>query len=97
MPRYLLLLRYTQRGIDNVKNTLARIDTARQAFRSKGAVLREVYLTMGQYDLFAIMEAPDDETAAQLVLELGAQGNVRTETVRAFNEDEFQRILYEIP
>lgn len=97
MPTYLLLLRYTQRGLNHAKSTLAQIDTARQAFRSKGAVLKEVYLTMGQYDLFAIMEAPDDETAAQLVLELGSEGEVRTETVRAFNEDEFQRILYELP
>ncbi len=97
MATYLLLLRYTQRGLDHVKSTLGKIDTTRQAFRARGAVLREIYLTMGQYDLVAIMEAPDDETAAQLVLELGSQGNVRTETVRAFNEDELQRIVYELP
>ena len=93
MPTYISLLRLTQRGIENIKESPSRIGAARKAFEAAGGRLRDLYVVTGQYDFVAIIEAPDDETAARVALELGARGNVRTETMRAFTEDEYRRII----
>ena len=97
MATYIVLLRYTHQGITNVKQGPARIDAAKQAFRAMGAEMKAVYSVMGQYDAVAITEAPDDETMTKIALALGSQGNVRSETLRAFTEDEFRKIVAAIP
>jgi uncharacterized protein with GYD domain len=97
MPTYITLLRYTQKGIEAAKEAPARRDAARKMFAAAGAKLKAVYLTMGRYDAVAIVEAPDDETIARLALTGGSQGFLRTETMRAFTEDEHNKIIASLP
>ena len=92
MPTYISMLRYTQQGISSVKNAPARIDAAKEAYKKAGGELKAIYLTLGQYDLVAIAEMPNDEAVARMALSLGIQGNIRTETMRAFTETEFKKI-----
>jgi uncharacterized protein with GYD domain len=92
MPTYISLIRYTQQGISNIKDAPARIDAAKEAYRKAGGDFKAIYLTMGQYDLVAIAEMPNDEAVAKMALALGGQGNLRTETMRAFTETEFRKI-----
>jgi uncharacterized protein with GYD domain len=93
MATYITLLRYTQQGIQNLSEAPTRLDTAKEAFRKMGAELKEYYATTGQYDAVVISEAPDDATFAKVSLAIGMQGNVRTETLRAFTEDEYRGIV----
>lgn len=97
MPTYITLYRWTQQGAENVKGSPARLDAARQALRDVGAELKSFYLTMGQYDMVTVWEAPDDEAAARAALTLGSKGSVRSETLRAFTEDEYRRIIAALP
>ena len=97
MPTYIALLRWTKQGMRNVKESPSRVKEARQAFKAAGGRVKDIYLVTGQYDLVAAVEAPDDETAARLALALNAQGNVRSETLRAFTEEEFRRIVGTLP
>jgi uncharacterized protein with GYD domain len=97
MPTYISLLHYTQHGIESVKESPARLETARKAFEKLGAQIKDFYLVSGQYDAVVISEAPDDTTVAKASLFLGSRGNVRTETFRAFTEDEFRKIVSSLP
>jgi uncharacterized protein with GYD domain len=97
MPTYITLVRWTQQGIQNIKESSARLDAAKQAFKAMGAELKEIYLVMGRYDLVVIGEVPNDETVAKLSLDIGATGNIRTETLRAFPEDEYLKIIADLP
>ncbi len=97
MATYISLMRYTQKGIESVKEAPARLEFAKKAFKAAGAELKQYYLTMGQYDAVVISEGPDDETAAKLALAIGSLGNIRTETMRAFTEDEFRKIVAGLP
>lgn len=93
MPTYITLAHWTQQGVEKVKDSPARLDAARKAFKALGADLKEFYLTMGRYDFVLITEAPNDEAAAKAALAVASQGNVRTETLRAFTEDEYRKLL----
>jgi uncharacterized protein with GYD domain len=97
MATFITLLRYTQQGITTIKQAPGRIDAARQAYRALGAELKALYLVMGRYDFVALVEAPDDTTAAKAALALGSKGNVSSETLRAFTEDEFRAIVAGLP
>ena len=97
MPTYISLLRYTQQGIVAIKQGPTRLDAAKQAYKKAGGELKAFYLTIGQFDAVAIAELPDDTALARMALALGAMGNVRTETLRAFNEAEFRKIVGELP
>jgi uncharacterized protein with GYD domain len=97
MPTYISMLRYTQQGISAVKNAPARMDAAKEAYKKAGGELKAIYLTLGQYDLVAIAEMPNDEAVARLALGMGMQGNIRTETMRAFSETEFKKIVGTLP
>ncbi|MGA9349615.1 MAG: GYD domain-containing protein [Anaerolineae bacterium] len=93
MATYIVLSKYTQQGIGKIKESPARIDAARQTARSMGAELKAWYLVMGRYDIVTIWEAPNDETIAKVMLAIGSLGNITTETLRAFTEDEFRQIV----
>jgi len=93
MPTYIALLKWTEKGIAAVKGSPGRLDAGRQAFKQAGIEIKDTYLTMGRYDLICMIDAPDDETLAQGMLSLGSQGNVSTETLRAFSEDQFRKIV----
>ena len=97
MATYISLLRYTQQGVEAIKESPTRLDAAKDLFRKMGAELKEFYLVMGQYDAVVVSEAPDDETVAKLVLMIGGQGAVRTETLRVFPENEYREIIAALP
>jgi uncharacterized protein with GYD domain len=97
MPTYISLLNFTQQGIEKIKESPTRLEGARQAFKSMGAELKAFYLVMGRYDAVVISEAPNDETVGKLVLMIGAQGNIRTETLRAFSEEEYRKMIAALP
>jgi uncharacterized protein with GYD domain len=96
MPTYMTLVRYTQLGIESIKDSPARLDTARALFESLGAEIKSFYLAMGRYDIIVIFEAPDDETATKLILTIGSTGAIRTETFRIFTEDEYRKLISEL-
>ena len=97
MPTYISLLHYTQKGMENIKDSPARLDKAKQAFQAMGAEIKGYYLTMGRYDAVVVSEAPDDETVARLALTIGSQGSISTETLRAFPENEYRKIVSALP
>jgi uncharacterized protein with GYD domain len=97
MPTYIILVNLTQEGIKNIKESPNRLDAAKKAFQAFGGELKEFYLVMGQYDMVVVAEGPDDETAAKLALAIGSQGAINTETLRAFTEDEYRKIIAELP
>ena len=97
MPTYIALGRYTQQGIQNIKEGPARTNAARKNVQALGAEFKAFYIVMGQYDFVTIIEAPDDETAAKFALATASEGNVRVETLRAFTEDEYREIVASLP
>jgi len=97
MPMYVTLIRYTEQGIKTFKDLPSRLAETRKAGEAVGAKLVAFYLTMGQYDAVVVSEAPDDETVATLALAAGGRGNVRTETLRAFTEDEAKKLATAVP
>lgn len=97
MATYITLLTYTQQGIEKIKESPGRLGAAKEAFRAMGGELKKFYLVQGRYDAVVISEAPDSATAAKFALSIGSQGNVRTETLRAFSEDEFRSIIADLP
>ncbi len=97
MPTYITLLHYTQQGIEKMKDSPTRLEAAKQSVRAMGGEFKAFYLTMGQYDAVVISEAPDDETATRFALATGARGFVRTETLRAYTEEEYRNIVAALP
>ncbi len=97
MPTYISLLRYTDKGIADAKSGPTRVDAAKDAYKKAGGELKAFYLTMGEYDVVVVAELPNDETVARLALGLGAQGNVRSTTFRAFTEPEYRKIVATLP
>ena len=97
MPTYVALSNYTEQGIRTVKNGPARLNAVKKQFKAMGGELKAFYLTMGPYDIVTIVEAPDDETAAAMSLAIGSGGNVRTVTMKAFDEAEFRRVVKTLP
>jgi uncharacterized protein with GYD domain len=97
MATYITLVKYTQKGIENIKESPRRLDAAKEAFQAFGAELKQFYLVMGRYDIVLVSEAPNDEAVAKAALAVGSRGNVNTETFRAFNEGEYRNIINELP
>ena len=97
MPTYMTLIQYTQQGIQSIKDSPTRLDTAKALYNSLGAEIKSFYLAMGRYDVIVVSEAPDDETATKLVLTIGSGGAVRTETFRIFTENEYRKLITELP
>ena len=93
MPHYVLLVNWTDQGIRNVKGTVDRTDDVAKLAEKHGGRLEQFYWTVGPYDLVAIGEAPDDESASAFALELGSVGNVRTTTMRAYDREEMSGII----
>ena len=92
MKTYIALCRFTDQGIRSVKDTTKRADAFTEAAKKFGATM-SIHWTAGHYDLVAMIEAPDDESASVFGLSIGAAGNVRTEMLRAFSKDEMNGIL----
>ena len=97
MATYIMLIRYTHKGIENIKESPARLDGGKEAFKAVGAEVKEFYLVSGQYDIVVVAEAPDDETITKAALSIGSVGAIRTETLRAFTEAEYRKIIAALP
>lgn len=97
MPTYISLYHWTEQGIKNVKQSPDRIDAGIKAAQALGIQLKSIHVVMGQYDLVTVADAPNDETMAKFALALGMQGNVSTETMRAFSQDEFKKVVSGLP
>jgi len=93
MTTYIMLANWTDAGARQVKDSPRRLDQARQALKEMGGEFRAFFMTMGEYDLVAIYEAPDDAVSARLSLMLGMLGNVRTKTMKAFPEGAYREIV----
>ena len=93
MTTYVLLVNWTEKGVQQVKESPRRLDAAKKALRDMGGDFKSVFLTMGDYDLIIVCEAPDDAVAARFVLQLGMLGNVRTRTLKAFPEAAYREII----
>jgi uncharacterized protein with GYD domain len=93
MPRYVVLVNWTDQGIRNVKHTAERTDHGGEIAEKHGLKLEQAYWTVGAYDMVTVFEAPDDEALSAHLLEIGSLGNVRTTTLRAYDEEEMSGIL----
>jgi uncharacterized protein with GYD domain len=97
MPTYISLIKFTHQGISSIKEGPSRLDANEEILNRYGSELKSFYLTMGRYDIVTIGEAPDDAAAAKIALTIGSAGNVTTETLRAFSEDEYREIVAALP
>lgn len=97
MPTYVSLIKFTHQGVTTIKQGPARLDAGKETLKAFGSELKAFYLTMGPYDVVAISEAPDDAAAAKVALAIASAGNVTTETLRAFTEDEYREIVAALP
>jgi uncharacterized protein with GYD domain len=97
MATYIVLINYTDKGIQTIKDSPARLASSKEEARSFGCEVKAFYLTMGAYDIIEVIEAPDDRSIARLTLAVASGGNIRTTTLRAFPEAEFKSIVESLP
>ena len=93
MPSYLSLASWTDQGIRDLKSAPDRLDAVKEAVQAAGGRVIFFYMLMGEYDMATLIEMPDDDAAAQVALRTGMSGNVRTETMKAFTEEEFRTVI----
>lgn len=93
MATYISTVNFTEQGFKSIKETTKRAAAIKVTTKRLGIKLTNIYWTLGAYDGLLIFEAPDDETATGLLLQLGSEGNIHTTTVRAFNAGEMDKIL----
>jgi len=93
MATYIALSSFTDQGVRTIKDSTKRADAVREAAKKFGANMTQLYWTLGQYDLVAIIDAPDDASATAFSLAIASAGNVRMQTMRAFSRDEMGGIL----
>ena len=93
MAHYVILFHFSHQGIEHLKGSPDRIAALKTAAAKHKIKIKEFFCVMGQYDSMFIVDAPNDEAVAQLSLTIGSQGNVRTETMRAFNEEEYRKLV----
>jgi uncharacterized protein with GYD domain len=96
MATYVLLIDWTQHGVENFKDSLDRYEAARSQFEGMGVRFRDIYWTLGGHDIVSIVDAPDDETLAAALLRLASQGSVRTTTLRAFSAEEMRGVIAKV-
>ena len=93
MSAYIILCNFTDQGVRNVKDTVKRLKESQKAIEAAGGRQIGAWWTLGQYDLVIVAEGPDDDTVMRQLLATGMQGNVRTTSLRAFSEDEMDKIV----
>jgi uncharacterized protein with GYD domain len=97
MPTYIAMFNWTQQGLQNIKQSPSRLDAARKGFESAGVKLKEFYMVTGQYDMVAVVDAPDDTAVAKAILAASSQGSITSQTCRAFTEEEYRKIISGLP
>ena len=93
MPIYITLMKFTSQGVSGLPAWRDRVEEAERAIEERGGKLVDAYVTLGRYDVVELFEAPDDEVAYQILVELAKHGQVTTETLRAFTREEAERIV----
>ena len=93
MANFVILLRWTQKGIEHVKDSPVRFEHFRETVEAVGGELLSFHMTLGEYDMMAIIDVPDDEAAAKMELAVRVVGTVDIETLRAFDENEFRKLI----
>lgn len=93
MPTYIIQSQWTDQGIRSVKDSAKRLELGKKKLKEMGGEIKAFYMTTGAYDMLAVVEVPNDEVLAAHLLWLGSQGNLRTQTVRAFTEEEHRKIV----
>ncbi len=97
MSKFISLVNYTSKGVEAIKESPNRLDAVKQLCEHMGANVDAFYLTMGRYDIIIVVDAPDAETAAKIILSIGSRGSVSTETLQAFTEEEYRKLISELP
>jgi len=97
MAGYIVLYKFTEEGAKTVKDLPARVKHAKELSGQMGIRVVGVWLTMGEYDMVAVVDAPDDQTLAARLLMTGKAGHATTQTMRAFSEEEFAQIVAKLP
>ena len=97
MAKYISLVKYTGKGAENIKDSPKRLDAFKQLCESMGAKVDGFYLTMGRYDMVVIVDSPNPETVAKILLKTTSGGAVSTETLPAFAEAEYRKVISELP
>jgi len=96
MPTYVVLSRFTEQGVNKIKDTVKRSEDFRKAAKKAGVSIKEVLWTQGQYDLVTVLEAQDETAAMALGMSVAKLGNIRSETLRAFTAGELEKILEKV-
>jgi uncharacterized protein with GYD domain len=97
MITYISLLKFTDKGLQNVKDTTKRATTAKEIARKYGVNMREIYWTLGEHDVVCVLEADSDAALTAFNLATAMQGNVRSQTLRAFSASEMETVLAKLP
>jgi uncharacterized protein with GYD domain len=97
MPRYVVLIDWTEEGVRNFKDSVDRYEAAASQLESIGVRFTDIYWTLGNHDIVSVIESPDDETLAAGLLAVAGQGNIRTTTLRAFDRDEMRSVIRKAP
>lgn len=97
MTTFMMIMNFTDQGVRTIKDAPKRMEGARQLARKMGVEIKQVYLTAGENDLVAFLEAGDPDAMPRFALALGAVGNVHTKTVRTWPEADFMQIVSELP
>ena len=97
MPMYVILGKYTQKGIENIKTSSEKREAAQKVFESVGGEFKDFYFTLGQYDFVVVCEAPDEEAMTKALLIIAGKGEVRTETLTAIPADKGAEIIKSLP
>jgi uncharacterized protein with GYD domain len=93
MPRYIALVSFTDQGIRDIKNSIKRADIVKKIAAKHKVKIRDIHWTMGRYDIVVLFDAPSDAAMSAFTLENAQRGNVRTETFRAYTQEEFANII----
>ena len=97
MPTYITLARWTQQGVEKIKESPTRLDAFKKLVKAEGGEVKAFYMVTGQYDFVTITEAPNDDAIAKVALASASKGNIKTETLRAFTEAEYRKIVGSLP
>ena len=97
MATYIALLKWTESGIKNVRESPKRLEDARQAFEAAGGRISQFYMVFGAYDAVGIIEAPDDKTYARIMLQVAGRGAITSTTLKALTENEYREVIGSLP
>ena len=97
MNTYIALLKWTESGVKNVRESPKRVEDARQAFEAVGGRIAQIYMVFGDYDLVCVIEAPDDESYARIMLQIASRGAIKPTTLKAMTESQYRSVISSLP